>query len=70
MATAPSSSSPRKIVLVGAGFLASYIARALIADPRNRVLLVSRNPKPSEPPHTLRFDVSFAIASSSLASLN
>lgn len=39
--------SPRKIVLVGAGFLASYIARALIADPRNRVLLVSRNPKPS-----------------------
>jgi len=40
-------SSPRKIVLVGAGFLASYIARALIADPRNRVLLVSRNPKPS-----------------------
>jgi saccharopine dehydrogenase-like NADP-dependent oxidoreductase len=51
MATAaPSSStsSPRKIVLVGAGFLASYIARALIADPRNRVLLVSRNPKASK----------------------
>ncbi|WWC61805.1 uncharacterized protein I303_104390 [Kwoniella dejecticola CBS 10117] len=41
----PTDKSPRKIVLVGAGFLGSYIAKALIADPRNRVLLVSRNPQ-------------------------
>lgn len=47
-ASSSSPSSQRKIVLVGAGFLGSYIARALIADPRNRVLLVSRNPKPCE----------------------
>ncbi|KAK4689081.1 hypothetical protein P7C73_g1040, partial [Tremellales sp. Uapishka_1] len=58
------SKSPRKIVLIGAGFLGrsilflrlipgqanasrpgSYIARALIADPRNRVVLVSRHPQ-------------------------
>ena len=42
------NTTPRKVVLVGAGFLASYIARALVADPRNRVVLVSRNPKPSK----------------------
>ncbi|WWC70270.1 uncharacterized protein I206_104220 [Kwoniella pini CBS 10737] len=41
----PSDKSTRKIVLVGAGFLGSYIAKALIADPRNKVLLVSRNPQ-------------------------
>lgn len=68
-----SNSSPRKIVLVGAGFLGellfqlvkvpyaqpysmdpgSYVARALIADPRNRVLLVSRDPKPCRFPFQL-----------------
>ncbi|KAK6910186.1 NADH dehydrogenase [Kwoniella mangroviensis CBS 8886] len=41
----PKDKSHRKIVLVGAGFLGSYIAKALIADPRNRVLLVSRHPE-------------------------
>ncbi|WWC89396.1 uncharacterized protein L201_004320 [Kwoniella dendrophila CBS 6074] len=43
--TPPSDKTPRKIVLVGAGFVGSYIAKALVADPRNRVLLVSRNPQ-------------------------
>ncbi|WRT66293.1 uncharacterized protein IL334_003246 [Kwoniella shivajii] len=43
--TSPGDKSTRKIVLVGAGFLGSYIAKALVADPRNRVLLVSRNPQ-------------------------
>ncbi|WVW83817.1 hypothetical protein I302_105838 [Kwoniella bestiolae CBS 10118] len=41
----PKDKSHRKIVLVGAGFLGSYIAKALVADPRNRVLLVSRHPE-------------------------
>ncbi|ORY34077.1 hypothetical protein BCR39DRAFT_518368 [Naematelia encephala] len=43
--SAAKQTSQRKIVLVGAGFLASYIARALVADPRNRVVLVSRHPE-------------------------
>ncbi|EJU06426.1 NADP-binding protein [Dacryopinax primogenitus] len=34
----------RKIVLCGAGFLASYIARALACNPLNRVQLTGRNP--------------------------
>ncbi|ORX36772.1 hypothetical protein BD324DRAFT_675372 [Kockovaella imperatae] len=38
-------SSSRKIVLVGAGFLASYIAKALVIDPKNRIVLVSRHPE-------------------------
>ncbi|WVQ82141.1 hypothetical protein IAT38_004269 [Cryptococcus sp. DSM 104549] len=41
----PADKSPRKIVLVGAGFLGSYIAKSLVADPRNRVQLVSRHPE-------------------------
>ncbi|OWZ81278.1 NADH dehydrogenase [Cryptococcus neoformans Tu401-1] len=41
----PGNKSPRKIVLVGAGFLGSYIAKALIADPRNRIQIVSRHPQ-------------------------
>ncbi|KAK8864347.1 hypothetical protein IAR55_001594 [Kwoniella newhampshirensis] len=45
ISTGPRDASPRKIVLVGAGFLGSYIARALVADPRNRVVLVSRHPQ-------------------------
>ncbi|KAL7421700.1 hypothetical protein Q5752_003470 [Cryptotrichosporon argae] len=44
-AAASDASRPRKVVLVGAGFLGSYIAKALVADPRNRVLLVSRHPE-------------------------
>ncbi|KAK1924173.1 hypothetical protein DB88DRAFT_489337 [Papiliotrema laurentii] len=45
VAASGSNASSRKIVLVGTGFLASYIVRSLVADPRNRVLLVSRNPQ-------------------------
>lgn len=65
----PQDKSPRKIVLVGAGFLGkslpllldtvrnnplklktncwigSYVAKALIADPRNRIQIVSRHPQ-------------------------
>ncbi|OXG70284.1 NADH dehydrogenase [Cryptococcus neoformans MW-RSA1955] len=41
----PGNKSPRKIVLVGAGFLGSYVAKALIADPRNRIQIVSRHPQ-------------------------
>ncbi|ODN94304.1 NADH dehydrogenase [Cryptococcus wingfieldii CBS 7118] len=41
----PTHKSPRKIVLVGAGFLGSYVAKALIADPRNRIQIVSRHPE-------------------------
>ncbi|WVQ72414.1 hypothetical protein IAR50_001966 [Cryptococcus sp. DSM 104548] len=41
----PTDKSPRKIVLVGAGFLGSYVAKALVADPRNRIQLVSRHPE-------------------------
>jgi len=45
VASSSTAGGSRKIVLVGAGFLGSYIARALIADPRNRVQIVSRNPQ-------------------------
>lgn len=49
-------SSQRKVVIVGAGFLGgelirsrltvgSYIAKALVADSRNRIVLVSRRPE-------------------------
>ncbi|EAL23581.1 hypothetical protein CNBA2280 [Cryptococcus deneoformans B-3501A] len=41
----PETKSPRKIVLVGAGFLGSYVVKALIADPRNRIQIVSRHPQ-------------------------
>ncbi|ODO09758.1 hypothetical protein I350_01975 [Cryptococcus amylolentus CBS 6273] len=34
----PTHKSPRKIVLVGAGFLGSYVAKALIADPLHNQL--------------------------------
>ncbi|KAI5451405.1 hypothetical protein NCC49_001712 [Naganishia albida] len=34
----------RKIVVIGAGFIGSYIAKALISDSRNTVVLASRNP--------------------------
>lgn len=30
---------------IGAGFLGSYVAKALIADPRNRIQIVSRHPQ-------------------------
>ncbi|WVQ99361.1 hypothetical protein IAU59_006494 [Kwoniella sp. CBS 9459] len=71
----PTDKTPRKIVLVGAGFLGSYIAKALVADPRNRVLLVSRNPQKLHsslshlgsqilPPHST--DLTSSSASSSL----
>ncbi|OCF36895.1 NADH dehydrogenase [Kwoniella heveanensis BCC8398] len=71
----PTDTAPRKIVLVGAGFLGSYIAKALVADPRNRVLLVSRNPQKLHsklshlgsqilPPHST--DLTSSSASSSL----
>ncbi|KZO98200.1 NADH dehydrogenase [Calocera viscosa TUFC12733] len=34
----------RKVVLCGAGFIASYIARALASSPVNRIQLTGRNP--------------------------
>ena len=38
----------RKVVLVGgSGFVGSYIARALIANPANRIVLTSRSPEKS-----------------------
>ncbi|WVN88299.1 uncharacterized protein L203_103504 [Cryptococcus depauperatus CBS 7841] len=41
----PHDKPSRKIVLVGAGFLGSYIARSLVADPRNKIKIVSRHPE-------------------------
>ncbi|TYJ55945.1 hypothetical protein B9479_003330 [Cryptococcus floricola] len=38
VAVPPTHKSPRKIVLVGAGFLGSYVAKALIADPLHNQL--------------------------------
>jgi NADH dehydrogenase len=42
----------RKIVLCGAGFLGGHIARVLATNPKNRILLASRNPK-SNPSNSL-----------------
>jgi len=41
MASPPAT---RKVVLCGAGFIASYIARALASSPANRIQLTGRNP--------------------------
>ncbi|KZT53299.1 NAD(P)-binding protein [Calocera cornea HHB12733] len=44
----PTPAATRKIVLCGAGFVATYIARALATHPGNRIQLVGRNPERSQ----------------------
>ncbi|KAG8966025.1 hypothetical protein FRC03_012668 [Tulasnella sp. 419] len=42
----PNPAVSRKVVIVGAGFVGSHIARALAQNPSNRIQLSSRNPYP------------------------